>query len=182
MSKGDLIYIYFLRHNQIKNTSSKIKHIKMPCLVQRQALFSGDRGETDMFYCFWGEHQDRVLRCFKQIFGSKKHLYYLDRIEMLVFYNNLGCVRPLFSIKFNIYLSKQNKYLFELSYNISVLGKVTKKEKKEMGGSLYKPPPPSWKSELPVIFFFRKQNFFEIVCPQNKWILFSNTWDLPKNQ
>ena len=33
-----------LRHNRIKNTNSKIKHIQMPCLVQTEALFDEDRG------------------------------------------------------------------------------------------------------------------------------------------
>ena len=33
-----------LRHNRIKNTNSKIKHIQMPCLVQTEALFDEPRG------------------------------------------------------------------------------------------------------------------------------------------
>ena len=33
-----------LRHNRIKNTNSKTKHIQMPCLVQTEALFDEDRG------------------------------------------------------------------------------------------------------------------------------------------
>ena len=33
-----------LRHNRIKNTNSKIKHIQMPCLVQTEALFDEDIG------------------------------------------------------------------------------------------------------------------------------------------
>ena len=33
-----------LRHNRIKNTNSKIKHIQIPCLVQTEALFDEDRG------------------------------------------------------------------------------------------------------------------------------------------
>ena len=33
-----------LRYNRIKNTSNKIKHIQMPCLVQTDALFDRDRG------------------------------------------------------------------------------------------------------------------------------------------
>ena len=36
-----------LRHNRIKNTSSKIKHIQMPRLVQTEALYGGHRG----LYC-----------------------------------------------------------------------------------------------------------------------------------
>ena len=33
-----------MRHNRIKNTNSKIKHIQMPCLVQTEALFDEDKG------------------------------------------------------------------------------------------------------------------------------------------
>ena len=33
-----------LRHNRIKNTKSKTKHIQMPCLVQTEPLFDEDRG------------------------------------------------------------------------------------------------------------------------------------------
>ena len=33
-----------LRHNRIKNTNSKIKHIQITCLVQTEALFDEDRG------------------------------------------------------------------------------------------------------------------------------------------
>ena len=32
-----------LRHNRMKNTNSKIKHIQMPCLVETEALFGEDR-------------------------------------------------------------------------------------------------------------------------------------------
>ena len=33
-----------LRHNGIKNTISKIKHIQVPCLVHTDTLFDKDRG------------------------------------------------------------------------------------------------------------------------------------------
>jgi hypothetical protein len=32
-----------LIHNRVKNMSSKIKHIHMPCLVQTEALFDEDK-------------------------------------------------------------------------------------------------------------------------------------------